>query len=509
LEVAMPPLSLLEKTKGYHRFRGGLAVIILAGISLFACGDETTGPGTVARVDLTPESTTLVSLGETVQLNATAFDAAGETVSGATFTWTSTDNGVVNLGSDGLVSARRNGSASITATAAAVDGTATVIVDQVGTHLAFTADPGSATTGNPFSVQVEIRDANNNVAANSSEAVTIAIGVNPSGGTLSGATTVNAVGGLALFDNLSIDNAGDGYTLTASAPSMSGTTSDEFEVSSTAPANATRILLTDDPFPYDRIERVDRYFVSVSGSLSPDTGSSAAGFVTLAEPHRLINLLELQNGITDELGAVVLPEGAITAVRVVIDTDSSSITLKDGSVLTGTSSPGIAWQSSAGRPVLNALIHEQIEVPDTGAVVAIIYDVGRAFFDRADGGFTFSPVLSAADARRTGSIAGTVRAGTADGAPVQDVSLRLYLGGAADPENTWITWATARSDTAGLFRFSFIPPSTHWLQFPARAGDTYIVAADPPSGLGLGRVVFKDVQVVAGVETEIGVLILP
>jgi len=33
----------------------------------------------------------------------------------------------------------------------------------------------------------------------------------------------------------------------------------------------------------------------------------------------------------------------------VIDTDSSSITLKDGRVLTGRSTPGIQWQSSAGR----------------------------------------------------------------------------------------------------------------------------------------------------------------
>ena len=48
---------------------------------------------------------------------------------------------------------------------------------------------------------------------------------------------------------------------------------------------------------------------------------------------RSINLLELQNGVTDELGSLVLPTGAITAVRVVIDTDSSSMTLKDGRVV--------------------------------------------------------------------------------------------------------------------------------------------------------------------------------
>src|SRR5207237_1213624 len=134
-------------------------------------------------------------------------------------------------------------------------------------------------------------------------------------------------------------------------------------------------------------------------------------FVTLATPNRRINLLALQNGITDELGTVALPSGAISAVRMVIDTDSSSITLKNGTKLTGNSTPGIHWQSSAGRPTLNALIQEQILVPKTGAVVVIDYDVGQAFIppqelDPAsrDSGFIFSPVLRAADATRTGSI---------------------------------------------------------------------------------------------------------
>ena len=272
-------------------------------------------------------------------------------------------------------------------------------------------------------------------------------------------------------------------TATILGCSNSGTTNPP--IPTPTPANATRILLTDDPFPYDRIERVDLYFVSVSASLTPDT-STAASFVTLAEPNRLINLLALQNGVIDELGAVVLPTGAITAVRVVIDTDSSSMTLKDGRVLNSTSTPGIAWQSSAGRPVLNALIHEQIMVPDTGAIIAIVYDVGRAFIPTqvvsptsADSGFIFSPVLSAADASRTGSIAGTVRVEGASGTPVAEASLRLYLGDPADPENTWTTLATARTGAGGEFRFSYVTPSAHWLQIPARAGDRSSKASVP------------------------------
>src|SRR6185295_4677299 len=53
----------------------------------------------------------------------------------------------------------------------------------------------------------------------STASVTVAIGTNPGGGTLSGTTTVSAVSGVASFSNLSIDKSGAGYTLTAAAAS--------------------------------------------------------------------------------------------------------------------------------------------------------------------------------------------------------------------------------------------------------------------------------------------------
>jgi hypothetical protein len=200
-------------------------------------------------------------------------------------------------------------------------------------------------------------------------------------------------------------------------------------------------------------------------------------------------------------------------VRLTLDTDLSSITLKDGTVLTGSSTPGIAWQSSAGRPVLNALIHEQIEVPDSGGTLVIDFDVGKAFItpqevDSAstDEGFIFSPVLRAADGTKTGSIAGVVQSG---GSPVEDASLRLYLGNSNGAENTWSVLGTARSDAAGVFEFSFVTQSAHWAQVPAQANSTYIVAVDPPSGLAAERVLVPNVTVTAGHETALGTIDLP
>src|SRR5215475_8618755 len=53
---------------------------------------------------------------------------------------------------------------------------------------------------------------------------------NPGGGTLSGTKTVNAVGGVASFSGLSINQPGIGYRLTATASGMGSVTSDHFDI---------------------------------------------------------------------------------------------------------------------------------------------------------------------------------------------------------------------------------------------------------------------------------------
>jgi len=274
------------------------------------------------------------------------------------------------------------------------------------------------------------------------------------------------------------------------------------------PAHGTsRLLLTDDPFPYDRVARVDLYIVSVSGSVSADTSSTGSAFVSLAEPHRRINVLALQNGTTEELGTAALAPGAITAMRMTIDTDSSSITLKDGRVLTGKSTPGIAWQSSAGRPVLNALVPEQIQVADTGAVAVAVYDVGQAFISDGGGGFIFSPVFRAADATRTGSISGTVHAHALGGAPVAGASLQLYLGPAGAAENTRSRIATATTNASGEFKFAFVPRSSLWTG--AMSGAVYMVAIDGPTGGGLTRQLIDSITVSPRQGVSLGTVVLP
>src|SRR5947199_36 len=64
-------------------------------------------------------------------------------------------------------------------------------------------------------VQATEQDAQGNPATGFTGNVSVAIGTNPSTGTLAGTKVVAAVGGVATFSGLSIDKVGTGYTLTA------------------------------------------------------------------------------------------------------------------------------------------------------------------------------------------------------------------------------------------------------------------------------------------------------
>ena len=111
-------------------FRG----VLLGVLALNACGGEpnTTAPDTVpvfTSVAVTPESSTLVTAGETVQLEAAALDQSNNQIPGKTFTWTSSDEDVATVGSTGLVTAAgANGSVTITAASEGKSGSATVEV---------------------------------------------------------------------------------------------------------------------------------------------------------------------------------------------------------------------------------------------------------------------------------------------------------------------------------------------------------------------------------------------
>ena len=273
----------------------------------------------------------------------------------------------------------------------------------------------------------------------------------------------------------------------------------------------TTFRLTDAPFPYDKVSRVDIFVVKVQASWAGDTSAAATNdFVTVADVNRKINLLALEGGLSDELGTASIPKGAIKAVRLIIDTDQSSITMKTGAVLTGSSNPGIQWQSSAGIATLNAEVTDNIDVPDAGTDVVVDFDVGRAFIDPAEvtppcgcAGFIFSPVVRAAQVSRTGSISGTVKLGSSTGPAAAEATVELKLGNPSDPSYTWATLSTARTDANGVFKFAYVNRSAFYTA--KQPGWSYMVVATKASGTSGAN----PVTVVANTEASAGVVIVP
>ena len=156
--------------------------------------------------------------------------------SGTSLTTTTNASGIATVGSWTLGATA--GSNTMTATSGSLTGspitfTATGTAG-TATKLAFTTQPGNTVSGATISdVVVTIQDASGNTVSSTAN-VTLAIGTNPSSGTLSGTTTVSAVGGVATFSTLNLDNAGTGYTLAASATGLTGATSSTFNITSGA-----------------------------------------------------------------------------------------------------------------------------------------------------------------------------------------------------------------------------------------------------------------------------------
>jgi hypothetical protein len=168
-----------------------------------------------------------------VQLTARAQDANGNTISGKAFMWSSSDESVSQVNTSGLVTAVANGSATITATTDAVNGTAAIEVVQTAALLAIRTEPSGAEASQPFTVQpvIEVRDANGNlVASDNTTVVTAAIDFG--GGTLGGTLAATALAGVATLTDLQITGgtAGD-RILQFTAPGLMPVTSGLFFLS--------------------------------------------------------------------------------------------------------------------------------------------------------------------------------------------------------------------------------------------------------------------------------------
>ncbi len=232
------------------------------------------------------------------------------------------------------------------------------------------------------------------------------------------------------------------------------------------------VRLTDAPFPFSSVARVDVFVIRVDARTAATTDAQTAdetnhdGWTTVATPNASINLLDLQNGKTLALGETPLPVGTYQSFRLILDTSKSSITLTDGS------KPPIFFPS-AGQSGIKVNLTEPVDVTGSGSTLILDFDIGRSFVMRgnnAANGFNFKPVINAV-AQLTGSVTGSVHVNSATGAVVPNASVDvLPAGSAVDYSGDIIRSATTDAD--GKFTIAFLVPGT------------YALRATPPTASG-------------------------
>jgi hypothetical protein len=243
------------------------------------------------------------------------------------------------------------------------------------------------------------------------------------------------------------------------------------------------VRLTDAPFPFSNVASVDVFVVRVDARTAEPTDAEASdesiheGWTTVATPNALINLLDLRNGTTTNLGAATLATGRYNGFRLIIDPSQSSITLKDGT------HPAIQFPS-AGHSGIKIKLDEPIELTENGSVMTLDFDIGRSFVMRgnsAAGGFNFRPVIRAVAQDITGSVTGSVRANTATGAAVPGATVEVLTAGSLlnDADPTHIVRSTS-TDANGNFRVAFLLPGT------------YVLRATPPATSGFKPALLTD-----------------
>ena len=236
------------------------------------------------------------------------------------------------------------------------------------------------------------------------------------------------------------------------------------------------VRLTDAPFPFSNVARVDVFVVRVDARTAATTDAVAAdetnhdGWTTVATPNASINLLELGSGKTMNLGATTLATGNYNGFRLILDTNQSSITLTD------LTKPTIFFPS-AGHTGIKVNLAQPIQLTENGSVMTLDFDIGRSFVMRgnnASNGFNFKPVINAVAQDITGTVTGSVHANSATGAAVPNATVEVLTAGSliSDSDPTHVV-RSASTDANGNFRIAFLLPGAYVLRATPPAASTF------------------------------------
>lgn len=165
--------------------------------------------------------------------------------------------------------------------------------------LVFVVQPGDVAAGDAFNppVSVELQD-DAGQKLSESIGVTLSLSGGAAGAALVGAASATTVDGVATFDNLSVDKAGVGYTLVASAANISSATSTAFDVTVGAPdPNTSTFTATPAQALADGVDSI-----ALELRVRDAHGNAVSGVDTTLTADGTGHTLSPSSGVTDATG---------------------------------------------------------------------------------------------------------------------------------------------------------------------------------------------------------------
>ncbi|MGW8314348.1 MAG: DUF4382 domain-containing protein [Bacteroidales bacterium] len=246
------------------------------------------------------------------------------------------------------------------------------------------------------------------------------------------------------------------------------------------------VKVTDAPFPIELIAdanvTITKVEVRTAGEESEETeaeGSEDTGFITLWEGSRELELMNLRNGIMEELADAEVPAGEYDLVRVYVvsariilngDLGDYSVDVPSGS------SSGVKLFIKPGLTVLGGLSSELL----------LDFSLENSFVLQGDldppagiKGFNFKPVIRAVNNSVAGSIEGmVVELVDEEQVPLEGVIVTV----SAKKDGEVINSTTTEAD--GKYVFIGMPAGTYWVSatwedYPTVGTEVEVVSGNP------------------------------
>ena len=182
------------------------------------------------------------------------------------------------------------------------------------------------------------------------------------------------------------------------------------------------VNITDAPFPIEMIEEATVTVTKVE--VRNDAESDEHPFITIFEGSKEFNLMELRNGVMEELVDVEIPAGSYNLVRIYVE--DAGIVVRDH----GSFSVKVPSGSQTG---IKLFIKPSLQVQGgLTSEVILDFNLDKSFvlkgnMDTPAGikGFNFKPVIRAVNKTSAGTIAGVIN--DADGNHLSGVSVSIML----------------------------------------------------------------------------------